>query len=467
MTVVLTGHDLCLEEVVRVSREAEHVELGEPAIQSMAAARAVAERAIAGQAVVYGITTGVGVRKLFAIESAGHDRLLIRQHLIGQGPAAPRDVVRATTLRLANGLAAGRTTARPELAAHVVRALNDDRLPEVRLLGSIGISDLAPLADLAEGLLGEFELEQGEGIALLNQSAFSTAIAALALNDALTLLDALDLAGALDYEAFAANRDALHPAIGAARPSAGLQATLARIGGLLDGSGAEARALQDPLSFRALAQLHGATRDAFGFVRAQVELELNAAQSNPLVLVDEDRLISVGNFEVQPLATALDLARLALAPAVSAAAERSVKLLQASLTGLSEGLGARPGLAESALSEYGIGVQAFAAEARLLAQPVSLDLVSTTQAEGIEDRMTMAPLAGRRLGEMVELGARVVSVELLLAAQACDLRGHRLGAGTARVHRAVRAVVPFVAEGDMLPDLEPLVVLIRSGKLGG
>ena len=112
-------------------------------------------------------------------------------------------------------------------------------------------------------------------------------------------------------------------------------------------------------------------------------------------------MISVGNFEMQPLATALDLARLALAPVISTAAERAVKLLQRTLTGLTEGLGARPALAESALSEYGIAIQAIAVEARLLAQPVSFELVSTTQAEGIEDRMTMAPLAARRLEEMV------------------------------------------------------------------
>ena len=205
----------------------------------------------------------------------------------------------------------------------------------------------------------------------------------------------------------------------------------------------EARALQDPLSFRTLAQLNGATRDALGFVRSQLEIELNAAQSNPLVLAGEERLISVGNFELQPLATALDLARIALAPALSTAAERAVKLLQAPLTGLTEGLGARPGLAESALSELGIAVQAFASEARLLAQPVSLELVSTTQAEGIEDRMTMAPLAARRLAEMVQLGARVVSIELMLAAQACDLRDAPLAPGTAAVRASVRAIVPL------------------------
>ncbi len=217
--------------------------------------------------------------------------------------------------------------------------------------------------------------------------------------------------------------------------------------------------------FRTIAQQNGAARDAFGFVGAQLAIELNAAQSNPLVLVDENRVISVGNFEMQPLATALDLARLALAAAISTAAERTVKLLQRPLTGLTEGLGERPAMPESALSEYGIAVQAIAVEARLLAHPVSFELVSTTQAEGIEDRMTMAPLAARRLEEMVELGARVVSVELMLAAQACDLRGHELGAGTSRLREQVRGIVPFLGEGDALPDLEPLVQLIRRGGL--
>ena len=265
------------------------------------------------------------------------------------------------------------------------------------------------------------------------------------------LLDVLDHAGALDLEALGANRNSVHPAIGDARPYPGLQATLARLGALLDGSEVVARDLQDPLTFRTIAQQNGAARDAFGFVGSQLAIELNAAQSNPLVVVDEDRVISVGNFEMQPLATALDIARLALAPVISTAAERAVKLLQRNLTGLTEGLGARPALAESALSEYGIAIQAIAVEARLLAQPVSFELVSTTQAEGIEDRMTMAPLAARRLEEMVELGARVVSIELMLAAQACDLRGAKLGVGTARAARQRPALRPVPRGGRAAP----------------
>ncbi len=463
MTVVLTGTSLTLDDVVAVARDREPVELAPPALERMAAARHVVEMSLEVGTPLYGITTGVGSRKVFEVVDEGHERLLLRHHLIGHGPAAPHDVVRATALRLANALAQGITAARPELALHVVRRLNEDRLPEIRAIGSLGEADLSAMGDLADALLDDLEPVRGEAIALLNQNAFSTGWGALALADAIGLLDAMDVAGALDLEALAANLDLLHPAVAETRPYPGLREAIARLSGLVAGTGVVARNLQDPLTFRTLPQVHGAARDALRFVREQVEIELNAAQSNPLVVVAESRILSVGSFEALPLATALDVARLALAPPLSSAAERAVKLLQAPLTGLPEGLGARPGLPQSALSELGIAVQALAAEARLLAHPVSLELVSTSQAEGIEDRTTMAPLAARRLSVMTELGARVVAIELVLAAQACDLRGAPLGAGTTDARARVRTVVPFLGEGDALPDLEPLVSLVRSG----
>jgi len=463
--VVLTGSDLNLAEVLAVARRRTRVEIAPAALERMTRARDVAERAIAGGAKAYGVTTGVGSRKSFAADAPGHDRLLVRQHVTAQGSPVAHEIVRAMALRLANAFASGTTVVRPALAQLVVDALNADRLPVVRSLGSIGLSDLAQMADLADGILGDFELARGEGIALLNQASFSTAYGALAFADAVVLLDTLDAAGALDLEAFGANPSVLHPRVGEVRPYPGLQSTLVRLRALLAGSEVEARALQDPVSFRTLAHVNGGARDALDFVGTQIAIELNAAQSNPLVLIDEEQVISVGNFEIQPFATALDFARLALAPAITSATERAVKLLQAPLTGLPEGLGARPALAESALSEFGIAAQAFAAEARLLAQPVSFENVSTTQAEGLEDRMTMAPLAARRLEAMVELGARVVSIELLLAAQACDLRGSRLGTGTDALRAKVREFAPFLDEGDILPDLELLVDEIRSGRL--
>ena len=465
MTVTLTGTDLRLDEVVRVARAREHVELAPRALERMAAARAVAEQVIEGGGTAYGVTTGLGIRRDSAIAAPDHDRLVLRQHLIAHGPVAPREVVRAQALRLANALAQGASVARPVLAERLVEALNADDLPDVRSRGSIGQSDLSAMADLAEGFLGDLELVQGEAIALLNQSSFSTGWAALAVHDALGLLDALDVAGALDLEALGFNRTMLEPAIGDVRPYPGVRSTLERLDALLAGSEGVARALQDPLSFRTLPQMNGAARDAFRFVGEQLAIELNAAQANPLVVVEKGIVVSVGNFEMVPLATALDLARLALAPALTSACERSSKLLHPAHSGLPEGLGERAGLAESVLSEVGIAMQALTAEARLLAQPVSHELVSSSQAGGIEDRMTMAPLAARRLAEMVELGTRIVAVELMLAAQACDLRGTALGAGTGKAHALVRSVVPFMREGDLLPQVEPLVELVRSGAI--
>jgi histidine ammonia-lyase len=328
------------------------------------------------------------------------------------------------------------------------------------------------MADAAHGLLGDLTLVAKEGIALVNNSAFSTASAALAVADCKRLLDVLDVAGALDLEAFAANVSMLHPTVAETRPYNGLRSTLARLTDILAGSylwqeGA-ARNLQDPLTFRCLPQVHGAARDALGFVVSQLEIELNASQDNPVVATREGRIVSAGNFDVLPLAAALDFLRIALAPALTSAGERLLKLLQAPLTGLPIGLAVRDGLAEDSLSEFGVPAQSLTAEARLLAQPVSFELASTTHAEGIEDRMTMAPLAARRLSEMVSLGERLVAIELVVAAQAVDLRGPpALGAGTRAAYELVRERVVFTDTGEPLPqDLEPVVELIRAGALG-
>ena len=141
-----------------------------------------------------------------------------------------------------------------------------------------------------------------------------------------------------------------------------------------------------------MPQIHGAARDALGFTERQLEVELNAHQGNPLIVPDEARLVSVGNFDSQALATALDLARLALAPVITAAVERTLKLLSPRFSGLTEGLVAAEGSWQDGLSELGVAAQAITAEARLLAQPVSLELASTMQESGVEDRTSLSSL---------------------------------------------------------------------------
>jgi histidine ammonia-lyase len=470
MTILIDGGSLTLTQLVRVARGRELVELTPEAVERMRATRAVVERALERGDAVYGLSTGVAERKSVRVadtEQADFNRLLILGHRVGQGRAAPEDVVRAAMLRLANGLAKGTAGVRPELAERVVAALNDGAVPHVRLLGSVGQADLPANADLAHALFEGFPLAAKEGLALLNHNAFSTGLAALAIADAARLLETLEVAGALDLEAFAANLTPLDPAVAESRPYPGLRASLGRLTGLLEGSylweeGA-ARNLQDPLSFRCLPQVHGAARDALAYAEGQLAVELNASQENPLVA--GERVVSVANFDVLPLAAALDFLRIALAPALTSADERLLKLLQRPHSGLPAGLAAREGLLDDALSEFGVTAQALTAEARLLAQPVSFELASSTKADGIEDRMTMAPLAARRLAELVSLAERVVAIELVVAAQAIDLRGcSPLGDGTLRAYELVRGLVPFTGAGQPPPqDLEPVVELVRAG----
>ncbi len=467
MTVVLTGHDLTLEDVLRVARGGEGAELDTSVLEQMRAAREVVEQARAEGREVYGLTTGVGARKRFrpGDEAAAFNRRMLLDHRVGSGPTVADDVARAAVLLTANHLAAGWAGARPELGRALAAAL-DGPAPSIRLYGSIGMGDVAPLADLAHGALGDLPLAAGEALALISSNAFSTALAALALADAGRLLDTLDVAGALDLEAFAGSVAPLDPAAAAARPDPGAVSTAERLRALLEGSylldeGA-ARNLQDPLSFRCLPQVHGAARDALAYARARLGLELNAHQGNPLVT--GGRIVPAASFDVLALAAALDLVRIALAPVLTCAAERSLKLLQSSFSGLPEGLAERPGLAAPALSEFGVVLLALAGEARLLTAPVSVDAGSSTHHEGIEDHGTFAPLAARRLAEQVELGERLAAVELVLACQAVDLRAARpLGRGTGAAYEAVRALVPFTGADDAAPqDLEPVRAFVRS-----
>jgi len=454
--VVLDGASLTIDSLAAVAEGGDEAVLAPAARDRMAAARGVVEEALRSGAIVYGLTTALAERKSVVLDAGareGFSRFLIRGHLIAQGPPAPPPVVRAAMVCLANGFAKGAAGVRPELAEMLVHALNRGLVPAVRGLGSVGQADLGPMADLAEGLLREtgFVLADNEGLALINNNAFSTGWAALAELAAEQLLGEAEVAAALDLEAFAANLGILHPVVTEVRPHPGTVATVRRLRALLGGS---------------IPQILGAARDALTYARGTIETELNSAQGNPAVVLAERRIVSVGNLDIVPVAAALDFARIALATVVTCAAERTVKLLQSPLSGLPPGLAAAPNTGEEALAEFAGAAQAIAAEARMLAHPVSFEVVSTSKAEGIEDRTTMAPLSARRLAEMADLAARVVALELLVAAQAVDLRRpSSLGEGTGRALGLVRELADFTARGQAPPaELEPLVDAVRAGR---
>src|ERR1700683_2267356 len=438
MTISLNGSDLTVTQVVAAARHGEPVTLAPGAITAMRQSRTVVEEVLSKGDPVYGLTTGVGERKAFSLDPAQRQRFnqrLVLNHRVAQGGAAPADVVRGAMLCLANSYAKGVTGVRPELAEMIVTLLNEGFAPPVRMLGSIGQGALGPMADLAHGLLTRSGLAvaENEGLALVSSNAFTTAWACIAIADADRLMSVFDVAGALDLEAFGANLTCLHPIIEQTRPFPGLAETLHRLRLLLAGSylwqpGA-ARFLQDPLTFRCLPHINGTARDVLAYTGGILQLELNSSQSNPVVVPagnepgnEQGRIVSVGNFDIGPLAAALDFARIALAPVVTSANERMGKLLQAPFCAVPSGLCAIAGSADDALSELATSGQAITVEARTLAHPVSYELASSVKGEGIEDRATMAPLSARRLADMTQLCARVAAIELIVAAQAIDLR---------------------------------------------
>ena len=317
-------------------------------------------------------------------------------------------------------------------------------------------------------MLEDFELAAGEALVLVDNNAFSTGIAALAVADCETLLDGLDVAGALDLEAFAANPGLIDEAVAEARPYPGLRSTLVRLRELLDGSylwNGPARNLQDPLTFRTLPQVNGAARDALGYAKGVLAVELNAHQGNPVVAASSGRVLAAGNFDVVPLAAALDF------------------LQDRPRAGRDERYGARPQASASAAHRPPRGARRAATSGRACVQRARRRGAGArcggplARAAGVVRARLDHAARGHRgpdddgsarrapPAEMVDLGARVAAVELTIAAQAIDLRERpALGAGTARAYALVRERVPFTAAGETVPaDLEPLVELVRSG----
>jgi histidine ammonia-lyase len=470
MTLVLGDRPLVPADVCDVAR-GRRVTLGRCARERMGASRVVLERLLERDEPIYGLTTGVGAMKGVRIApdaQASFQSLLLRSHRAGHGELAPAEFVRATMVVRAAGLAVGAGGVRPALADALCRALDAPDPPRVHMIGSIGQADLSQMAEIGLALIGEGEdgeafaangyqpitLGPREAHAIVNSNAFSVGIACLALERAQRALRALDLAAATSFEAMLCNVDAIHPAVGTLRPHAGTVETLDRVrlllrdGALLGGTRSP-RAIQDPLAFKVVPQTHGAARQALAECAERVSVELASSGDSPLVLLDEDRAISNGNHDVAPVAIALDYARLGLAQAITIAGERVQKLLTARHTGLTTGLREDDTLPEDGLGNLGQGAASLAGEARLLAQPVTLEQPTSAIAEGIEDRITMAPTAARRLHEMAGLALRLAAVELECAAQGIDLRGHAdgLGAGTASAYEEVRRSVPFVAAG--------------------
>jgi histidine ammonia-lyase len=495
--ILIDGRSLGLEQIERVARgSAGPVQLASGARAEVARARTVVERVVAGGAAVYGVTTGFGrlAEKVISPDQRTElQRNLVRSHAAGIGAPIESEAVRAVMLLRANALARGRSGCRVEVVERLLDLLNQRIHPLVPEAGSVGASgDLAPLAHVALALIGEGEvesegavapaadalrraglaplaLEAKEGLALINGTQATTGLGVLALLRAERALEAVECAGAMTLEALKGTPEAFRADVHALRAHAGQVASAARLTALLESS--EIREshrygdprIQDAYSLRCMPQIHGAARQALGYVRQVLEVEVNSVTDNPLILPESGEVVSAGHFHAQIVAQALDLACIALADLASVSERRVERLLNPDLSqGLPAFLARTPGL-ESGLMIAQVTAADLLAELRVLAHPASVDSVSTSAAQ--EDHVSMGLAAARKLQRAVSCLEGVAAVELMCAAQGIEYRRPlRAGAGVERAHAVVRARVPPL-DGDRSTarDLEAIRGLVRDG----
>ena len=496
--VHLDGSSLTLAQLVTIADGGAEAALDAAARPRIDRARAVVEARAGGDEPVYGVNTGFGALADTRIAKDALDQLqvnLLRSHAAGVGEPLPVRAVRATMALRANVLAKGFSGIRLETLQRLLDLLNRRVHPIVPSRGSVGASgDLAPLAHLALVLIGEGEARVGddgavlggrqalaaaglepvrlrakEGLALINGTQPSTAVAALALDGANRLARAADIALALSIDAL---RGSVHPfdaRIHAARPHAGQGVAAANVTRLLEGSGINKSheacgRVQDAYSLRCAAQVHGAARDALGFAAATLMTEANAATDNPMVFADEGEMVSGGNFHGAPVAIAADVLAIGLVQLATISERRSDRLVNPALSELPPFLTEDSGL-QSGYMMAQVTAAALASELKTLAHPASVDTIPTSANR--EDHVSMSMGAALKAERALTLATRVVAIESLCACQAIDLlaplaTSPSLGA----VHARVRSLVPPLA-GDRppAPDIERIAALILDGTL--
>jgi histidine ammonia-lyase len=497
-TKVLTGDDLGIDDVWAVAVERAPVALSEEAKERMRAARDVVERAAHGSREhTYGINTGFGRFVSESIPEELSEELqvrLLRSHASGVGDPYPDEIVRAAMLLRSNALAKGYSGARIETAELLVKCLDRGLLPYVPSRGSVGASgDLAPLAHLALPLIGEgqawvegelcsgdealarvglepLRLQAKEGLSLVNGTQFMTAFGALGLVRARRLVKAADLACALALEALQGSRTSFFPQIHAARPLRGQQDSAANLLRLLEDSAIiEAHRwcdqVQDAYSLRCAPQVHGAARDLLDYVAYTVTTELNAATDNPLVLVEDDLLVSNGNFHGQSLAFALDALAMAVSELASISERRVERLVNPNLSGgLPAFLTADGGLNSGFMIPQYVAAS-LVSENKALCHPASVDSIPTSA--GQEDHVSMGNAAGLKAWQVIANSERALAIELLAAAQGVEFLAPLEPGNGARATRAfVRTLSPRLRDDRPLSgDIETVAAAVRDGTL--
>jgi histidine ammonia-lyase len=468
--------------------------LSDGARQDIARSAAAIEAILADGRTVYGVNTGFG---LLAKKTIAPDHLtalqrnLILSHCCGVGAPLPDDVVRLILLLKIAGLARGFSGVRPELIAMLQRLLERDILPVIPEKGSVGASgDLAPLAHLASSLIGVGDLKVAgkvvpateglkaaglepivlrakEGLALINGTQVSTALALKGLVLARRIFEAALVAGALSVDALAGSDVPFDPRIHAARGQPGQVAVAASLRALLAGSRirashADCDRVQDPYSLRCQPQVMGAVLDLLDNAQRTLLIEAGAVTDNPLVFAETGEALSGGNFHAEPVAFAADTLALALAETGALSERRTALLVDPAMSGLPAFLVAESGV-NSGFMIAQVTAAALVSENKGLSHPSSTDSLPTSANQ--EDHVSMATYAARRLTQMAENSAAIIGIELLAAAQGVEFRRPlRSSPPLEQAHALVRSVAaPWDRDRYFAPDIAAVSAMVLSG----
>ena len=490
-TLMLGDTPLSLRDIDLIARGRAAFDLSPTARDAVAAARAVVDRLVDGATPAYGITTGVGSQKDFAVDPAAiarYNDLMITGHATAvPGPDASPAVVRvALAIQLAL-FAKGRSGVRPALVESLLARLQADDLPVARLGSSVGASDIVAMSQLAVPLIGKPGLGPGgrgprpldglaakEAVSLLNSNSLMLAEGCLALIEVRALLDAATLAGALSMEGFRGNLRSWREEVDLGRGQPGqiragrdLRAALADSRLWQPG---EARFLQDPLSFRCIPQIHGAAEAAYDFAKGIFETELSAACDNPMIDAATGEFISHGNMESSACCLAMDTLRQATAKLIEASGQRIHKIQWPSFTGLPTSLAVEPGaIGGVQFLNFGHLAGAAVGAVRQAANPALMNYSGQLD-DGVEDVAGNAPQSVAETVRSLQPAWTVVALEVACAVWAVHRRGvppDQLGLGLRPLAISVLDLLPIGREGESLFDLGPVVTAVQAAARSG
>jgi histidine ammonia-lyase len=494
--ISLDGRRLQLDDVARVARGGEKVRLAPSAAKRVDASRRTLETIVKSAGLAYGIKTGFGELAHVAIPDSDARRLqlnLLRSHAVGLGDPLPQDGVRASLLLRANTLAIGVSGVRRKVIDLLIEMLNRGVHPTIPERGSLGASgDLAPLAHLGLAMIGEgsaefrgevlpgrvalerahlkpIALEAKEGLAIVNGTAVMTGVGALALHDARALLKDAQVAASMSFEALRGSPQPYDDRLVGLKPQPGSRDIARNLLRLLKGSEivpshVGPHKVQDAYTLRCIPQVLGAVRAAIEFAAQTIEIEMNSATDNPLILPEDGVSLSGGNFHGQAVAMVLDHLALAMSVLAGFAERRIARLVDTRLSDLPAFLTRKGGLNSGMMILQYVAAD-YASQNKILAHPASADSIPTSANQ--EDWVHMGMSAALKAEQSVGNAARVVALEYLAAAQALEfLLPLQAGLGPRAARTRIRADIPPLDEDrSMAGEVERVLGWMKKGEL--